>query len=462
MANLLSNTTVGGSAVITTSNIGSYALTSIPATISPTNVNIGNAIYFGAGNNYLNWDGARINSNVGIQSTSDMRAPIFYDSADTTYYLDPNASLSLKVSGNIDLIARSASWAEGIRVRVPSTSTWGGIRFTRDRGNDDGNWAIGFTGIDSTDDLTFWANNSGDGGAMRLRMTKDGHVTAQSSLRAPIFYDSADTAYYLDPNSTSYLYHLILSGNSYFRPQSWIQFDGNYGVYWPNHYGLHIYPNNDGSYGSLQVKGSKNGWHGIHFDSNTTLMANANESGFHRQGTGWHFRWTEGTMYVHRSTNGGGTAYTVVDSGNVGNYTSGNSNQLGGYSLDTMKKYIWSRGENLLSNGTGLMGNNTNFGSFTFDGSQAYFSSGSFRYTGQYQAPNTDELMPVNPEKRYRLDFWAKTANGQGAYYAYLNFFDVDGQAIVAPYHMYYANTLTTLAQTLNPGDTVVYLNSVT
>jgi hypothetical protein len=94
MANLLSNTTVGGSAVITTSNIGSYALTSIPATISPTNINIGNAIYFGGGNNYLNWDG-RINSNVGIQSTSDMRAPIFYDSADTGYYLDPNGLSTL-------------------------------------------------------------------------------------------------------------------------------------------------------------------------------------------------------------------------------------------------------------------------------------------------------------------------------------------------------------------------------
>jgi hypothetical protein len=146
--------------------------------------------------------------------------------------------------------------------------------------------------------------------------------------------------------------------------------------------------------------------------------------------------------------------------GLTGTASSLNVGSLGGYSLDTMKKYIWSRGENLLTNGTGLMGNNTNFGSFIFDGSQAYFSSGSFKYTGQYQAPNTDELMPMNPEKRYRLDFWAKTLNGQGAYYAYLNFFDVDGNAIYATNHMYYPNTLTTLAQTLNPGDTVVYLTS--
>jgi len=128
---------------------------------------------------------------------------------------------------------------------------------------------------------------------------------SETDMRAPIFYDSQNTAYYLDPNSTSYLYHLVLSGNSYFRPNTWIQFDGNYGVYWPNHYGLHIYPNNDGSYGSLQVKGSKNSWHGIHFDSGNTLMSNANEAGFHQQGVGWKFRWYNGEMYISAGSTGG-------------------------------------------------------------------------------------------------------------------------------------------------------------
>ncbi|MFO0001601.1 MAG: hypothetical protein ACK559_10745, partial [bacterium] len=105
---------------------------------------------------------------------------------DTTYYLDPNAggsTPSLKIAGNIDLIARSASWAEGIRVRVPNTSTWGGIRFTRDRGNDDGNWAIGYTGIDATDDLTFWGNNGGTAG-MKLRLTQAGTLTASGDVVA--------------------------------------------------------------------------------------------------------------------------------------------------------------------------------------------------------------------------------------------------------------------------------------
>jgi hypothetical protein len=59
-------------------------------TVTSNNFNVSNAIYFGGGNNYFNWDGGRINSNVGIQSGADMRAPIFYDSQDTSYYVDPN------------------------------------------------------------------------------------------------------------------------------------------------------------------------------------------------------------------------------------------------------------------------------------------------------------------------------------------------------------------------------------
>ena len=64
---------------------------------------IRNAIYFGGGNNYLTWDGAGISSNVHIQSNSSLRAPIFYDSNDTTYYLDPSTTAtSLNIAGGIN------------------------------------------------------------------------------------------------------------------------------------------------------------------------------------------------------------------------------------------------------------------------------------------------------------------------------------------------------------------------
>ncbi len=129
-------------------------------------------------------DRASLDYSGNLISIGSMRSPIFYDYNDTTYYLDPNSTgTSLKVAGNIDLYARSASWAEGIRIRVPNTNNWGGIRWTRDRGNDDGNWALGYTALDSTDDFILWANNSGDS-SIKFRITKAGTMTLNGAFNA--------------------------------------------------------------------------------------------------------------------------------------------------------------------------------------------------------------------------------------------------------------------------------------
>jgi hypothetical protein len=153
----------------------------------------------GASTMYVGESGDFVYIRGYTQAEGSSRSPIFYDSNDTGYYLDPNTTgLSLRVNGNIECYARSAAWAEGYRVRVPSRATWGGIRFTRDEGNSNGNWAIGFTGIDSTDDLTFWGNlNGGEG--MRARLTQGGVFSVAGDVRAPIFYDSNNTSFYIDP-----------------------------------------------------------------------------------------------------------------------------------------------------------------------------------------------------------------------------------------------------------------------
>jgi hypothetical protein len=133
------------------------------------------------------------------------RSPLFYDLDDTGYYLDPNSSgLSLRIAGNIESYARSASWAEGLRVRVPTRATWGGIRFTRDEGNYNGNWAIGYTGVDSTDDLTFYGNVGGVAD-FRARLDQSANFFAFGSLRSPIWYDTNNTGYYVDGNNTTNL-----------------------------------------------------------------------------------------------------------------------------------------------------------------------------------------------------------------------------------------------------------------
>ena len=80
--------------------------------------------------------------------------------------------------------------------------------------------------------------------------------------------------------------------------------------------GGHLQPN-AGSYGTLQITGSKNSWAGLRFaETAVTLMMNTNESGHHNDNYGWQFRWYNGTLYCHKNSNGGGTVATVLDSSN--------------------------------------------------------------------------------------------------------------------------------------------------
>lgn len=117
---------------------------------------------------------------------------------------------------------------------------------------------------------------------------------------------------------TSYAYRS--SGSGYYQIDTWLQMNGNHGMYWPSYYGAHIYPNDGGSYGAVRINGTKNGWKGIYFDSGNTLMMNSTESGHYQDGYGWKWRWYAGQLYVSRSTYGGGTEYTILDAGNVSSY----------------------------------------------------------------------------------------------------------------------------------------------
>ena len=73
---------------------------------------------------------------------------------------------------------------------------------------------------------------------------------------------------------------------------------------------------NPSSYGSWKIGGTRNGWYGIEFESGTNLMANSNEVGFHRNGSGWQMRWSAGVGYVYKGNPGGGTEAVILDSSN--------------------------------------------------------------------------------------------------------------------------------------------------
>jgi len=103
-----------------------------------------------------------------------------YDNANTAYYLKPSSTgTSLLVAGNIQLTAQSASWSEGLRINVPSSSTWGGIRITRGSGT--GNWAIGYTALNSSDDLTFYG---GTNNQIELNLDQSGNLVARGNITA--------------------------------------------------------------------------------------------------------------------------------------------------------------------------------------------------------------------------------------------------------------------------------------
>lgn len=104
--------------------------------------------------------------------------------------------------------------------------------------------------------------------------------------------------------------------------------------------------------------------------------------------------------------------------------------------VDAIKLYVQSRGQGLVSNGSGLMGDNTNFSRFTFDPINVYAGMGSFR-TAVLNADNAiDEFIPVNIGKTYRLSFVGRTLTkvGDSLAYCYIGCYDAD-QQVIMPHH---------------------------
>ncbi len=121
-----------------------------------------------------------------------------------------------------------------------------------------------------------------------------------------------------------------------------------------------------------------------------------------------------------------------------------------------------SKGEQLIANGNGILGDNTNFSGFKFDGAETNNSPGSFVTTkGYYKDTTIDDFIPISVAKNYTLSFDAKSLNSVAPLYSYINMYDVDKLQIKAADYLYVSGTLTTLAQDLKDGDTIVYLTDV-
>ncbi|RTL07756.1 hypothetical protein EKK58_01025 [Candidatus Dependentiae bacterium] len=143
--------------------------------------------------------------------------------------------------------------------------------------------------------------------------------------------------------------------------------------------------------------------------------------------------------------------------------------QHGSYYTTFTSNYVQSRLENLITNGSGLLGNNTNFTGWTYDQIETHGGLGSFKYTGT-ATRYSDEYVPVDPEKYYKLVVWAKAGDTGGTgydvnnrQYAGVVVYDIDYNVIL-PWHFmkYTGATDTTLAVALNTGDAVMVLTNAT
>lgn len=132
--------------------------------------------------------------------------------------------------------------------------------------------------------------------------------------------------------------------------------------------------------------------------------------------------------------------------------------------LDDVKDYVGSRGENLVTNGTCFLRDNTNFSQFTYVGDDTYYAGGCFKDTSTSSNGTNrtnDEYIPVDTSSTYMLSYWIKSSNASARYYDYIGCYDIDKKVISAYNVMWVSGSTTTLAKDLKPGDTKVYLTSI-
>ena len=131
-----------------------------------------------------------IRSRGDIVSSSAIRAPIYYDLNDANYYVNPASDSRIRKT---NLISSGTAWDDGLNIySSDATNRW---NFLVDNG--------------AADSLRIAYNTS-----EALNINTSRNVVANVDMRAPIFYDSNDTAYYANPNSISSFYGLAIRGDN--------------------------------------------------------------------------------------------------------------------------------------------------------------------------------------------------------------------------------------------------------
>jgi hypothetical protein len=164
-----------------------------------------------------------VNSAGTAAAVGDFRAPIFYDSNDTGYYVDFNSTSdsALRMRGGA-LFGPNTTWGASLYVggngRVGTSATVAVTNGNLHMDCQDGNFEMYLNWYSGRPVYT--GGNLGVGQASAShRLHVNGTGFATSDFRTPIFYDSNDTTYYLDPASNG-TRAAFLNGNVWINPKS--------------------------------------------------------------------------------------------------------------------------------------------------------------------------------------------------------------------------------------------------
>ena len=263
-----------------------------------------------------------------IRARDDMRAPIFYDYNDTSFYLDPNGTSELSQI----TIGTRARWGEPIRwtnrqAYSSSTDYWTGTNgWGTAEGTWDTAWKGGFSGWDIWGSDTGHPQGSGyvhaqgivsgqhaatDGGAgYGWMMVGAGDATPNRYwLRGKW---GSSTSGWVEMYHTGNMDAPNKSGTSYYQTNTWMQMNGDHGLWWPNYYGAHFYPNNNWTHGQFRIDGSKNGYGGIvvaHAGVNGMMYDADGNGGIYREANGWYLYHHVGNNCTSINTSTGSSAY---------------------------------------------------------------------------------------------------------------------------------------------------------
>ena len=134
------------------------------------------------------------------------------------------------------------------------------------------------------------------------------------------------------------------------------------------------------------------------------------------------------------------------------------------YEIDTG---VLSTGQQLVVNGNGILGDNTNFSQLVYDPTMSFNGSpGVFKQDadGVYSDLIVSDLfVSINATKKYRMSIdIASIPNTASTFnYMFLSFYDIDKNLIKTEHNMYFQGSTTTLARDLKVGDTEIYVTDL-